>query len=152
MAYATQDDLVPVRLTLDELVQLTDDSTSDVDPGAGQVNTAIVDAIMAEASGRVDGYCRQRYQTPLQPSEIVKGLTLDIAEFLLFTRRRTTKTSETVRQRYEDAIAFLKDIAAGKASLDQPANAAQPQSTSGEALVTSRPQSFSDDNLQGWSR
>lgn len=151
MAYATQADLVPLRMTSAELVQLTDDSESDTDPGAGEVNTAIVDGTLAEASARIDSYCRQRYVTPLQPSDTIKGLCLDIAQYLLFTRRRTTKPNETVAERYLDAVSFLKDIASGKASLDQPATATQPQTSSGNALVTANPQSFSDDNLLGWS-
>jgi phage gp36-like protein len=138
-------------MTAGELIQLTDDSETDADPGAGEVNTAIVDGALAEASARIDSYCRQRYITPLQPSDTIKGLTLDIAQYLLFTRRRTTKPNETVAERYLDAINFLKDIAAGKASLDQPVGAAQPQASSGDALVTSKPQSFSDENLCGWS-
>ncbi|MBN9614415.1 MAG: DUF1320 domain-containing protein [Acidobacteriales bacterium] len=151
MAYATQADLVPLRMTAGELVELTDDSETDADPGAGEVNTAIVDGVMDEASARIDSYCRQRYVTPLQSSNTIKGLCLDIAQYLLFTRRRTTKPDETVAERYLDAINFLKDIASGKASLDQPVGATQPQASSGEALVTANPQSFSDENLCGWS-
>lgn len=151
MPYATQDDLVPLRMTPAELVQLTDDSETDADPSAGQVNVAIVTGALTEASARIDSFCRQRYITPLQPSDTIKGLTLDIAQYLLFTRRRTTKPNETVAERYLDAISFLKDIASGKASLDQPVGATQPQVSSGEALVTQTPQSFSDENLCGWS-
>lgn len=138
-------------MTQQELVELTDDSETDADPGAGQVNAAIVTGALTEASARIDSYCRQRYITPLQASDTIKGLTLDIAQYLLFTRRRTTKPNETVAERYLDAINFLKDIAAGKASLDQPVGATQPQTSSGEAVVTAVPQSFSDDNLCGWS-
>lgn len=150
MAYATQDDLVPLRLTPKELVELTDDSESDTDPGAGQVNTKIVDGALTEASGRIESYCRLRYITPLQPSETVKGLCLDITVYLLFTRRRTTKPNETVNQNYQTAIQFLRDISTGKASLDQPATAALPQTPSTGVTVTQKPQSFSDCNLQGW--
>ena len=151
MPYATQDDLVPLRMTQQELVDLTDDTTSDDQDGAGLVNPVIVDGCLAEASARIDSYCRQRYVTPLQPSDTIKGITLDIAQYLLFTRRRTTKPNETVGERYLAAIAFLKDVAAGRASLDQPITAATPQSGSGGATVTQCPQRFSDENLSGWS-
>ncbi len=152
MPYATQDDLVPLRMTLADLVELTDDTESDDEAGAGEVNTATIDAALTEASARVDSYCRQRYTTPLQPSDTIKGITLDITQYLLFTRRRTTKPNETVGQRYDQAIAFLKDVAAGKASLDQPASAAEPQQGSGDATVTRRRQAFSHRNLGGWDR
>jgi len=149
MAYATQDDLVPQRLTLKDLIELTDDTENDYDPGHGEVNTALVQQIMVEASGRVDSFCGQRYKTPLQASETVKGITLDIAMFLLFTRRRETQPSETVGQRYEYAIKFLMAISSGKASLDQPANAPA-QGSSGGPVVTQEPGIFSDHNLRGW--
>jgi phage gp36-like protein len=145
VAYATQDDLVPLRLTQKDLIELTDDSDS------GRVNAVIVTAALEEASGRVESYCRQRYITPLQQSDDVKALTLDIAVYLLFSRRRETRVGETVQQRFDQAIAFLRDIAAGKASLDQPATALQPQQASGEAVVTRKHERFSDRNIDGYS-
>src|SRR6266702_4032598 len=137
MAYATQDDLVPLRLSQKELIQLTDDDNT------GAVNTNIVTAALSEASGRVESFCRQRYQTPLQASEDVKGLTLDIAIYLLFTRKRTgLQPNQIIRDRFEDALDFLSKIASGKASLDQPQNATAPQSASGNTIATSIPQAF----------
>jgi phage gp36-like protein len=145
MAYATQDDLVPLRLTQKDLVQLTDDEST------GEVNTDVVTAALEEASGRVDSYCRQRYITPLQQSDDVKALVLDITLYLLFSRRRETRITDTVQQRFDQAIAFLKDISTGKASLDQPVTAQQAQSASGEAVVTRKPERFSDRNLDGYT-
>ena len=117
MAYAAQSDLTPLRLTQAELVQLTCDDPS------GEVNVAVVSAALEEASGIVDSYCRARYTTPLQADDDVKGKTIDIAMWLLFRRRRNAKNKEIIRQGYEDAIAFLKDVAAARASLDQPVGA-----------------------------
>ena len=145
MAYATQNDLVPLRRTQKDLIELTDDDDT------GIVNTAIVIAALEESSGRVESYCRQRYITPLQASDDVKALTLDIAVYLLFSRRRETHVSDTVQQRFDQAIAFLKDISVGKASLDQPASAQQAQSGSGNAVVTRKPERFSDSNLDGYT-
>ena len=56
MAYATQSDLVPVRMTAKDLTELTDDDNT------GTINTALVTAILEEASGRVESYCRGRQQ------------------------------------------------------------------------------------------
>ena|ERR1039457_1134544 len=145
MPYATQDDLVPLRLTQKDLIELTDDDDS------GVVNAAIVIAALEEASGRVESYCRQRYVTPLQQSDDVKALTLDITVYLLFSRRRESRIGDTVQQRFDQAIAFLKDISNGKASLDQPLSAVQPQSGSGEVVVTRKPERFSDSNLDGYT-
>jgi phage gp36-like protein len=146
MAYAVQSDLVPLRLTLAELVQLTDDENT------GQVNATTVAAALEEASGRVDSYCRTRYVTPLQVGDDVKGMTLDIGTYLLFSRRRNFKTTETIRQRYEDAIAFLKDISVGKASLDQPVSQTAPQSSTAGPQISDRDRHlrFRDHNIEGY--
>jgi phage gp36-like protein len=146
VAYAVIADLVPLRLTQAELVQLTDDANT------GQVNEATVNAALEEASGRVDSYCRSRYVTPLQVGDDVKGMTLDIAVYLLFSRRRNAKLSETVRTRYEDAITFLKDIAAGRASLDQPATQVVPQASNAGPVISDRDYHlrFREHDLKGY--
>lgn len=129
MAYATQDNLVPLRMSQKDLTELTVDVPSG-DPTADAATTAtIVSAALEEASGRVDSYCRARYVTPLQQSDDIVALTLDITVYLLFSRRRETRMSETVQQRFDQAIAFLKDISTSKASLDQPATATTPQTS-----------------------
>jgi phage gp36-like protein len=145
LAYATQDDLTPLRMTQDELIQLTDDTNS------GEVDSDVVSGVLEEASGRVDSYCRDRYKTPLQQSDTVKGLTLDIAVYLLFSRRRNAKLHETIRQRYEDAIAWLKDISQGKAQLDQPQSAATPQTSLGTAVTSGKKLRFRDHHIEGFS-
>ena len=128
-------------MSAQDLEQLTDDENS------GAVDTDVVAAVLSEASGAVDSYCRQRYAVPLQSSEQVKGLTLDIAVYLLYSRR--DRVRDVVRQRYQDAVQFLKDVGAGKASLDQPA-AAAPQLGSGGVVATDQCEKFSDDNLKGF--
>ncbi|HLJ87755.1 MAG TPA: DUF1320 domain-containing protein [Candidatus Angelobacter sp.] len=141
MAYATQDDLSPRRITPSELVQLTDDTNS------GQVNVKIVSDILDEASALIDSYCRQRYTIPLQSSNQVNGLTLTIAEWFLYQRRKRMK--KDVSEAYEYALQFLRDVGVGKASLDQPV-AAVPQSGSGDVRATQNAERFSDDNLAGY--
>ena len=146
MPYATQDDLVPLRLTQKDLIELTDDDDT------GAVNTAIVSAALEEASGRVDSYCRARYVTPLQQSDDVKSLTLDITVYLLFSRRRETRISETVKDRYDQAMAFLKDISTAKASLDQPASSQTPQASLAGPEVSQKDHHlrFSDRHIEGF--
>jgi phage gp36-like protein len=141
MPYAVQADLVPRRLTQNVLIQLTDDASS------GEANAQIVTDVLLEASATIDSYARLRYAIPLKQSDQVKGLCLDIAVYLLYSRR--ARMAETVQKRYDDAISFLKDIAVGKAALDQPA-AATPQTGGGGSLATSKEEKFSDDNLAGF--
>jgi phage gp36-like protein len=141
MSYALQADLVPRRLTQQELVELTNDA------GENTVDATNVATILTESSAVVDSYCRERYTVPLQSSEQVKGLTLDIAVYKLFLRRR--RVVDAIENAYKNAIAFLKDVAAGKASLDQPVGAT-PQSGSGNVVATEVEEKFSDDNLGGF--
>jgi phage gp36-like protein len=125
MAYATQDDLVPLRMTEKDLTELTDDL------GTNEINADIVNLALNEASGIVDSYCRARYATPLEPDENIVSLTLDLTVYILFKRRRETKISETVQAARDAAIAFLKDVSTAKASLDQPAGNTPQSSTAG---------------------
>lgn len=141
MAYAAQSDLSPTRITNAELVQLTDDTNS------GQVNTQTVTNVLNGASALIDSYCGQRYTLPLQPTLQLTELCLDIAEYKLYLRRKRMKAD--VRQAYEDALAFLKDVSTGKARLDQPATAL-PQAGTGDVQVTSVPERFRDDNLAAY--
>lgn len=143
MAYATQADLLQ-RLTLKQLTQLTDDVN------AGVPDPVKVAAALEEASGRVDSYCRSKYVTPLQQSDIVTTATRDICVYELWSRRPQAM-SETVRQRYEDAIAMLKDVSSGKAVLDQPVSAAAPQSVSAGAVKpTHNKQRFTEEDIHGY--
>ena len=147
MAYATQDDLVPQRLTATQLLQLTTEA------GATEPDTSVVQAALDKASAIVDGYCGQRYTTPLQSSTIATELTADIATYRLFQRRGQVKAGTAQEVAYRDAIALLVKISEGTASLDVPA-AAQPQTSSGGPVVTEIPQvftpRFSADDCDGW--
>lgn len=143
MAYATQNDLLQ-RMTLRELTQLTDDGNT------GAPDATIVGNALEEASGRIDAYCRERYATPLQTSDTVVTVTRDIATYFLFSRR-PQKMHETVRQRYDDAMALLRDISAGKAVLDQPATATTPQTTTADFTTpTTSTTRFDDSDIGGY--
>lgn len=139
--YAVKADLTPRRVSQQDLIELTDDVN------AGAMDDACINDILTESSGTVDSYCRLRYATPLQASEQVKGLCLDLAEYKLFSRRR--RIPESVKDNYDNAIGFLKDVAAGRAVLDQPVAAAA-QVGGGPAYPTQKEEKFSDDNLRGF--
>ncbi len=143
MAYAAQSDLL-LCVTQAQLVQLTDDANTK------QVDAGTVSGVLDEASAVVDSYCRTRYITPLQPSTDATRITRDIAVYLLYSRR-PQKMSDTVRQRYDDAIALLKDVSVGRASLDQPAGVPTPQVTGGgPVLPRCNDQRFTECNLEGF--
>ncbi len=101
--YANRDDLV-LRYGELEVSQLERTLTA-----SESVNSYIEDA-----SDIADGYIGVIYDVPLiHPPKNLKIYICDIARFLLWR----AKASDQVRQRYEDAISFLKRVADGKATL-----------------------------------
>lgn len=101
--YADRNDMV-LRFSEYEIANL--ESTLD---GVESINSAIQDA-----SDIADGYVGVKYPIPLP--EVPKNLKIiicDIARYFLWKN----EASEEARKRYEDAIAFLKRVADGKAIL-----------------------------------
>ena len=118
MAYCTQAQLAE-SVTARKLIELCDDeklarSTSTLS-AAIALNSAIdtrLDAAIAKADGICDSYLRNRYDTPL--TEIPDALNvcaIDLAIYYLYRRRRLEfNTPESVREDYDDAMAWLKDL------------------------------------------
>jgi len=75
--------------------------------------SSVQDAIQ-DATEEINGHIGGRYPLPLPnvPSNL-KRMACDIARYRLYFQQPT----EEVRQRYEDAIAFLKRVADNKAHL-----------------------------------
>jgi phage gp36-like protein len=140
MAYCTQSDLLN-QLTEAELIQLTDDA------GAGAIDSAKVDAALNAASATIDAYAGARYALPLQPSEKVKQLCADLVVYELEKRRRRIREATLAAR--DAALAFLRDLAFGRAVLDQPSGA-PPQATEADVKKTEQERVFSDDNLEGF--
>jgi len=140
MPYCTQADLLN-QLTQTELVQLTDDA------GSGSVDSAKVDAALAAASATIDAYAGARYTLPLQTSEKVKQLCVDLAIYELEKRRRRVREATLAAR--DAALSFLRDLARGRAVLDQPAGA-QPQASEADVKKTEQDRAFSDEKLEGF--
>lgn len=108
MAYATLQDMID-RFGETELAQLSDRSGSAV-----AVDQLVIDAKLADADAEIDGYLGQRYTLPLATvPQVLKRIATDVARYHLYDDRAT----EQVTNRYKDAIAFLKDVARGLATI-----------------------------------
>jgi len=142
MPYCTQADISPARLTAAQLIQLTDDAKT------GAVNAAVVTTCIAAASGLIENYCRERYQVPLQQTAELTEMCVSIAVYKLYNRR-PGKMTETVQQSYKDVIVLLKDIAAKKASLDQPTGGVE-QTPSANSVSRKRDTVFTNRKLEGY--
>ncbi|MGO9641312.1 MAG: gp436 family protein [Candidatus Acidiferrales bacterium] len=111
MAYADDSDL-GMRLTQQKLLDLTDLENT------GSIDSDVAEAALNAASSIIDSYCGGRYALPLQPSDQVVDICLDLAIFKLYVGRQRP-IPETVKDAHTVAMKFLIDVSTGKASLDQ---------------------------------
>lgn len=112
MAYATKTELIQ-RFGNTELEQLTDrDST-------GSIDSDVLDGAIADAGATIDSYLQQAYTLPLSQTLIdaspLKRLCGDLAVFYLYSNG----APEHISANATAAIQWLRDIAAGKATLGQ---------------------------------
>ncbi len=108
MAYVTLQELED-RFGTEEILALTDRD------GDGTPDSAVVDRAVADAGAEVDSYLEPRYTVPLADPvpEMVRRVAADITRYRLYDNA----PSDEVRTRYEDAVAWLKRVSEGKASI-----------------------------------
>ena len=105
MTYATRTDL-EARYGAEEIAQ----RESMLPFGA-------VDRALADADAEIDSYVSSRYTVPLSPvPQVIPRLACAIARYHLLGDAAT----ETARNDYTDARAWLRDLHAGKALLEGP--------------------------------
>lgn len=76
---------------------------------------ALINGALADADSAIDGYVATRYAVPLAPALAagVKRLACDLARYHLYDDQVT----EAIQKRRDEAVAELRDIAAGRSSL-----------------------------------
>lgn len=122
-AYCTPDDLIQ-RFGATEVAQL-------VPLAPGMEDTEAVQRACDDATDIVNGYLAARHTLPLSSvPRILNRLTLAIARYELHLGGDRQPT-EQVKQNRDDAIAFLKDVAAGRADLGIDDGGETPVETSG---------------------
>lgn len=122
--YATAEELIaaaPANLVAD----LTGTDTPD---------TTAIERALDDASAEMDGYVGSRYALPLPvvPSSL-RRVCIDIALYRLMNLRALGDL-EDARERYTDAIRFLKDLVKGDVTLGLPEDSPAPDA-SGIAFV-----------------
>jgi phage gp36-like protein len=139
MAYAVLEDLVQM-VPEAELAQLTAETGDLPDP-------AVVAEAIARADAEIDSYLAVRYQVPVFPAPArLKALSVDLALYHLYARRGVAP--EGRRRGYEDAVAFLRLVAAGQALLEGAGGEAPASQTAAEFTGPAR--QFSRDTLGDW--
>ena len=136
MAYATVNDMV-AQLDEAEVLSLSDRTSS------GVVDDALVADALARASSEIDSYLATRHQVPLTvvPS-MLKTRCVEIAYYLLCRGARVM--NDDVRELYNDAVRWLRDVAAGKASLGLPKADAETVQDDAVLFVPAVPSIFKD--------
>lgn len=125
MPYASTDDLI-TRFGELELIQQTDLT------GSGVVGQVMVSRALDDATGIIDGYVSSRYPLPLAviPALLVT-LCCDLVRYALYV----DAAPPIVAMRRDQAIAQLRDIAAGRLRLDVGQAAATEAAPAGLAVV-----------------
>ena len=122
----------------DEIRQLTD-RDGDGEPDADFIASAI-----SRTEGVIDGYLMGRYALPLAviPGVLV-AYACDIARYFLYENA----APEYVRQNYDDALRWLRDVASGKVLLSV---AAQEAHALGSPQARAPDRVFSNVTLTGF--
>jgi len=140
MAYVTINDMVQ-RFGEVEMIQLT-----DRDAATGAVDVAVLDAVIADAQAEVDSYLSVRYALPLAVvPDILRSYTADVARYRLYD----TEIPEIVKKRYDDALRFLRDVSARRASLDKDVNGVEAPVANG-VKISAPARVFNGANLEGF--
>ena len=135
--YASIADMIE-RFGETEVVELTDLEHT------GEVVVDVAERALTDATAEIDGYLAARYRLPVTDTpRVLSVLCTDIARY----RLQKGATTDQARQRYEDALGTLKQIARGEINLPlaaPPPASAEPMSSPGRARV------FDDDTMRGY--
>src|SRR5262245_16037742 len=120
-----------VRYPNRDLVQLTNE-----DPTVTTVNSAFLTTFLNDASDEIDAYLEARFELPLQdPPAILARLCCEIAMYHLNALRPIHDITDA-KNRYDYAIAFLKEVSDGKRTLGLVAGDSQEPAAEGLAVAS----------------
>ncbi|MBU1564227.1 MAG: DUF1320 domain-containing protein [Proteobacteria bacterium] len=140
--YASLADILE-QVPEDVLIALTDDEES------GEVVETVVDRAIANAMALIDAHCGDRYAVPFNPvPDLVRLYAVDLAAYNLYSRRTHVPMPEVTAERQKQALAFLRLVQKGEASVGiAPATASDGESYG--ALVSGNERIFSRDKMGG---
>jgi phage gp36-like protein len=135
MAYSSEADILKM-IPQAELAQLTAESGEDPD-------SQVVAEAISQADAEIDSYVGVKYPVPLTAvPEQIKALSVDLAIYHLYSRRSVVPPVRL--RKYEDGVAFLKQVAAGQVTV--PGIEGEPHT----AELDSKTRLFSRDTLGEW--
>jgi len=136
--YCTAADL-NLRFGAEEMLELTD---RDAD---GVADAGVLDAAITDAGNTIDSYISRRYDLPLStvPARLLK-IACDLVRYDLHKE----DPPERVTAAFKDAMAALRDIAAGRAVLD--VAGAEPTGAKDDVIVEGPGRIFNEDTMGGF--
>lgn len=138
MSYATQLDMIAAFGEL-EIIQLTDRAA----PPVGSIDAGVLQHALEAADGEINSYLAARYALPLAAVPVIlRDCAADIARYRLHDRG----TPERVEKAYQGRVAWLRDLAAGRATLAEASELLAPASA-GLAEMTSGGRIFGRDSF-----
>lgn len=138
MSYASPQDLTD-RFDAAELIALTDRA------GAGEIDATVVARALADADATIDSYVGRHYRLPLAPvpARVVR-VACDLARRYLYTARPT----DDVLAAEKAALAWLRDVSTGAATLD--VAGIEPAAVDTQVLAEPGRRQFTRDSLRAW--
>lgn len=133
MAYATKQQMIDHYGEI-EMVQVTDRA----DPPAGEIDDAVLDQALNNASAIIDSYVGRRYNLPLASTPVTLSSVCITMTFYKLLRGRYT---EEARKEYEDALSTLNKISSGDIVLD--VGGKEPQSAPAQVVTDATDRTFS---------
>jgi phage gp36-like protein len=133
----------------EEILQIAGEGARDM----RVLDRAKIEEALQHASGLVIGYVRDRWPAAVDGTPMLKGFAADVARWRLRGRGgQQSAMNETVQKRYDEAVARLKDIAAGKLTLDLPPVTAGEASPAASELriISNMPPARSSKLLEGY--
>jgi phage gp36-like protein len=124
MSYCTSQNLVDAYGE-NELIQITDRSAQN------SMDYAVLDAAIARAEARINRYLTAYLPLATTPADFVQ-IACDITRYFLYNDQPTP----FVQKNYDDAIAYLEKVAAGKIPLGPDITGAQDAPTDGVAFTS----------------
>lgn len=120
-----------------------------LDRSTDTLNDVWIDEALATADDEINGYLSRRFVLPLPTvPDLLKRNAIVIAFYWLADR--DNQATDLVRERYDRAIAKIKEIAAGKIDLGLPTPDMPPEGSVGKVeLVQENERLFTRNSLKG---
>ncbi len=147
MTYCTVADL-QVAFGDDELLRIADRGNPPVALAINDPSViAFLQAVIDQATADIDSYIGRRHNPIVIQANVplsLKRKAIDIVRYYLYERR----LNDTVINQYQNALAWLKGVAAGTISLGISTDQTQPQPVATSTKQSSQSRVFSRDSLR----